>query len=53
MKRLTLALLLALTASAVYAYTCRTHTIFTADGKMITCTTCCGSDGANCTTTCF
>jgi hypothetical protein len=41
---------LILTAPAAWA-NCRTHTVFTADGKVITCTTCCY--GNNCTTTCF
>jgi hypothetical protein len=49
MKALIAALLLAI-ASAAYA-ACTTHTIFTSDGRMVMCTTCCY--GGNCTTNCF
>jgi hypothetical protein len=43
---------LILTAPAAWA-NCRTHTVFTADGKVLVCQTCCYGDGSNCTTFCF
>jgi hypothetical protein len=50
MKTLLALILLAVSASA-YAYSCRTHTITTPDGRFLTCTTCCYN--GNCNTTCF
>jgi hypothetical protein len=50
MKKLIVGLLGLTFATAVYAR-CSTHTITTADGRMMTCTTCCYN--GNCTTNCF
>lgn len=50
-RNLTAALMAGLFATAAYA-SCRTHTIVTGSGQMITCTTCCYGNG-NCTTTCI
>ena len=49
MKRILIAITLALAASAAYA-ACTTHTIFGPNGQATICTTCCA--GSNCTTTC-
>lgn len=49
-KKLALAFAGLTFATAVYAQ-CRTNTIYTADGRVIMCTTCCY--GGNCTTNCF
>lgn len=40
MKRIIAALAIALFATAVYA-SCRTSTIYTPDGRLLVCTTCC------------
>jgi hypothetical protein len=48
--RTVVSLLLLLSSASAYA-SCVTHTIFTADGRMQTCQTCCY--GGNCTTHCF
>jgi hypothetical protein len=48
----TLAILLALCAGVAFAATCTTHTIYSPDGKMLQCTTCCDRKG-NCTTQCI
>lgn len=50
LKKLALITAGLLVASAAYA-ACTTHTIFTADGRMVICTTCC--TGGSCTTNCF
>lgn len=50
-RNLMAALMAGLFATAAYA-SCRTHTIVTGSGQMITCTTCCYGNG-NCTTTCI
>lgn len=38
--------------AAAHAYECRTHTIMTPDGRLVTCTVCCDGLG-NCNQTCF
>lgn len=48
--RYTIALALALFATAVYA-SCVTNTIITSDGKTLICQTCCY--GGSCNTVCF
>jgi len=50
MKKYIVGIILALTATAVYA-TCTTNTIIGRDGRMTVCTTCCSY--GNCTTTCI
>lgn len=50
MKRIFVALLLATFAAAAYA-ACSTTTVFTPDGRVVMCTTCCYN--GNCTVTCF
>jgi len=50
MKQLLLAVAL-LVASMAASAQCTTHTIMTADGRMVMCTTCCFN--GNCTTSCF
>jgi hypothetical protein len=50
MKKYIAGILLAMTATVVYA-NCTTNTVFLPDGKMMICQTCCYS--GNCTTTCF
>lgn len=50
LKKLALTIAGMLVATAVYA-ACSTHTVFTPDGRVVTCTTCCY--GSNCTTNCF
>lgn len=49
MKKIIIAIAIAMSATAVYA-NCVTNTTVTRDG-MIVCTTCCNS--GNCTTTCI
>jgi hypothetical protein len=50
MKKILAAVLGLGIATAAYA-NCTTHTLTTASGKMIVCTTCCYN--GNCNTTCF
>jgi len=50
MKQIIVAILLAVSSMAASAQ-CNTHTIMTADGRMVMCTTCCFN--GNCNTTCF
>lgn len=49
MKKLMIALALAVTSAAAYA-ACTTHT-YVVNGRIVTCTTCCF--GSNCTTNCI
>jgi hypothetical protein len=52
MKRHVLILTALLLGFATLAHaSCRSHTLWTADGRIISCTTCCA--GASCSTSCF
>ena len=50
MKKYLIGLILAMSATAVYA-ACTTNTIVGRDGRLTICTTCC--NGGNCMTNCF
>ena len=51
MKKLLASLFAASLMTAAYA-SCMTQTVYTPDGNMRICTTCCYGEG-NCTTTCY